>query len=100
MANMRAIQGTAVRRPQGAIEAAYDHFRVDRQGNLVSGNTVDHNRYLVVTTPVVQPPGPSPSPSAASSARARLVATVSGWSGPFAANADRSGRMTAVRSPV
>src|SRR5215471_10767800 len=47
MAPMRVIQGTAERPRQSAIEAAYDHFRVDRQGNLVSGNTLDHYRYLV-----------------------------------------------------
>jgi len=44
---MRVIQGTATRPRQSAIEAAYDHFRVDRQGNLVSGNTLDHYHYLV-----------------------------------------------------
>ena len=47
MAHMRVIQGTAVRSRQSAVEAAYDHFRVDRQGNLVSGSTLDHYRYLV-----------------------------------------------------
>src|SRR5215472_13666935 len=47
MAHMRVIQGTAVRPRQSAVEAAYDHFRVDRQGNLVSGSTLDHYRYLV-----------------------------------------------------
>jgi len=41
MAPMRVIQGTAERRRQSAIEAAYDHFRVDRQGNLVSACTLD-----------------------------------------------------------
>lgn len=44
---VRVIQGTAARSRQSAIEAAYDHFRVDRQGNLVSANTLDHYHYLV-----------------------------------------------------
>jgi len=44
---MRVIQGTASRPRESAIEAAYDHFRVDRQGNLVSGNTLDHYHYPV-----------------------------------------------------
>jgi hypothetical protein len=44
---MRVIQGTAALRRQSAIEAAYDHFRLDRQGNLVSANTLQHYRYLV-----------------------------------------------------
>ncbi len=47
MAPMRVIQGTAARSCQSAIEAGYDHFRVNRQGNLVSGSTLDHYRYLV-----------------------------------------------------
>ena len=47
MAPMRVIQGTAARPRQSAIEAAYDHFRVDRQGNLASGSTLDHYHYLV-----------------------------------------------------
>src|SRR5205807_9433268 len=47
MAPMRVIQGTAARPRQSAIEAAYDHFRVDRQGNLASSNTLDHYHYLV-----------------------------------------------------
>ena len=47
MANVRVMQGTALRPRQSAIEVAYDHFRVDRQGNLVSGNTLDHYQYLV-----------------------------------------------------
>jgi hypothetical protein len=47
MAPMRVIPGIAARRRQSAIEAAYDHFRVDRQGNLVSASTLDHYHYLV-----------------------------------------------------
>lgn len=46
MGPIRVIQGTAARRRQSAIEAAYDHFRVDRQGNLVSA-TLDQYHYLV-----------------------------------------------------
>src|SRR5690349_18754326 len=47
MAPMRVLQGTAARACPNAIEAAYDHFRVDRQGNLASVNTLDHYHYLV-----------------------------------------------------
>jgi hypothetical protein len=47
MAPMRVIQGTPARRRQSAIDAAYDHFRVDRQGNLVSASTLDHYHCLV-----------------------------------------------------
>lgn len=47
MAPMRVIQGTAERHRQSPIEAAYDHFRLDRQGNLVSANTLQHYHYLV-----------------------------------------------------
>jgi hypothetical protein len=48
---MRVIQGTVARPRQSAIEAAYDHFRVDRQGNLVSGNTLDHYHYHYLVGP-------------------------------------------------
>lgn len=47
MGPVRVIQGTAASSRQSAIEAAYDHFRVDRQGNLESGNMLDHYHYLV-----------------------------------------------------
>src|SRR5947207_1360760 len=52
MAPMRVIQGTAARHRQSAIEAAYDHFRVDRQGNLVSGNTLNTRIATVAVVPV------------------------------------------------
>src|SRR2546421_9173498 len=51
MAPMRVLQGTAARGRQTAIEAAYDHFRVDRQGNLVSGKTLDHYHYHYLVGP-------------------------------------------------
>jgi hypothetical protein len=47
MGPVRAIQRTAARSRKSAIEAAFDHFRVDRPGNLVSANTLDHYHYLV-----------------------------------------------------
>ena len=64
MAHMRVVQGTAARHRQSAIEAAYDHFRVDRQGNLVSGSTLDHYRYLVgpFNAPKVHTKEPTPVP--------------------------------------
>ncbi len=49
MGPMRVLQGAgAGRRQQSVVEAAYDHFRLDRQGNLVSANTLQHYDYLVV----------------------------------------------------
>jgi integrase len=48
MASMQESQGAVQRRQQSAIEAAYDHFRLDRQGNLVSSATLDHYDYLVL----------------------------------------------------
>jgi hypothetical protein len=47
MAAMRVIQGTAERHRQSPIEAACDHFRLDRQGNLVLANTLQHHHHLV-----------------------------------------------------
>src|SRR5262245_6314495 len=47
MAPMWVIQGTAAGPRHSAIQAAYDHFRVDHQGNLVSANTLQHYHYLV-----------------------------------------------------
>jgi hypothetical protein len=38
MGSMRVVEGGLSRR-QSAVEAAYDHFRLDRRGNLVSDNT-------------------------------------------------------------
>jgi pimeloyl-ACP methyl ester carboxylesterase len=70
MASTRVVQGTATRPRQSAIEATCDHFRVDRQGNLVSRNTLDHHDHLV---------GPffgwvSPRPDAAMSTLVALIA--------------------------
>ncbi len=49
MGLMRVLQGASLeRRQQSVVEAAYDHFRLDRQGNLVSANTLQHYDYLVV----------------------------------------------------
>jgi hypothetical protein len=45
---MRVIQGTALEaRPRSGIESAYDHFRLERQGELVSQSTLDHYDYMV-----------------------------------------------------
>ena len=49
MGPMRVLQGAfGEQRQQTVVEAAYDHFRLDRQGNLVSANTLQHYDYLVV----------------------------------------------------
>jgi integrase len=47
MVHMQAIQRTVGRRRQTEIEAAYDEFRLDKQSNLISSNTLDHYHYLV-----------------------------------------------------
>src|ERR1051326_1699466 len=47
MAGMQVLDGTAASRRQSAIEAAYDHFRVDRKGNLVSNTTLANYDYVV-----------------------------------------------------
>ena len=45
---MRVIQGTAAEaRPRSGIESAYDHFRLERQGELVSQSTLEHYDYMV-----------------------------------------------------
>src|SRR5262249_39758317 len=45
---MRVIQGTAAEaRPRSGIESAYDHFRLERQGELVSQSTLEHYDYVV-----------------------------------------------------
>jgi integrase len=44
---MRVIQGTAEARPRSGIESAYDHFRLERQGELVSQSTLEHYDYMV-----------------------------------------------------
>src|SRR5215472_14612230 len=45
---MRVIQGTAAEaRPRSGIESAYDHFRLERQGELVSQSTLAHYDYMV-----------------------------------------------------
>ncbi len=45
---MRVISGTARPRGQSSIEAAYDHFRLERQGNLVSPHTLEHYDYFIL----------------------------------------------------
>ena len=45
---MRVIQGTASEaRPRSGIESAYDHFRLERQGGLVSQSALEHYDYIV-----------------------------------------------------
>ncbi|HZU16852.1 MAG TPA: hypothetical protein VFD01_09695 [Candidatus Dormibacteraeota bacterium] len=39
--------GSESSRCQSAFEAVYDHFRLDRRGNLVSGRTLSHYDYLL-----------------------------------------------------
>ncbi len=49
MGPVRVLQGAGLeRRQQSLVEAAYDHFRLDRQGNPVSANTLQDYDYLVV----------------------------------------------------
>ncbi len=46
---MRVIQGIAPEaRPRSGIESAYDHFRLERQGELVSQSTLEHYDYMVL----------------------------------------------------
>ena len=42
---MRVLEGGWERR-RSALEAAYDHFRLELRGNLVSKNTLEHYDYL------------------------------------------------------
>jgi integrase len=46
---MQAVRGGRGHPPrrQNAIEAAYDHFRLDRQGSLVSANTLGHYDFFL-----------------------------------------------------
>jgi integrase len=44
---MRVIHSTARAGQRSAIEAAHDHFRLERQGNLVSSSTLEHYDYMV-----------------------------------------------------
>src|SRR5579883_1595826 len=46
MGSMRAVEKGLPRR-QSAVEAAYDHFQLDRRGNLVSDRTLSHYGHLL-----------------------------------------------------
>jgi len=43
---MRVIQGTAGR-PRSPLRSAYEHFRLERQGDLVSPKTLDFYHYML-----------------------------------------------------
>jgi hypothetical protein len=43
--NMRVLEG-GWERGRSALEAAYDHYRLELRGNLVSKNTLEHYDYL------------------------------------------------------
>src|SRR5215471_18436279 len=45
---MRVISRPEERRPQTAMEAAYDEFRLDRMAELVSARTLDHYDHMVL----------------------------------------------------
>lgn len=44
---LRVISGSAAAPRHAALEAAYQHFRLERQGNLVSASTLEHYDWLV-----------------------------------------------------
>ncbi len=44
---MRVIHGAAGARVRSGVEAAYDHFRLERQGDLASLATLEHYDYIV-----------------------------------------------------
>src|SRR5437879_2194340 len=44
---MRVLQGRAEPRARSGVEAAYDHFRLERQGDLASPATLEHYDYMV-----------------------------------------------------
>jgi hypothetical protein len=44
---LRVITGLAAAPPHSALEAAYQHFRLERQGNRVSASTLEHYDWLV-----------------------------------------------------
>jgi hypothetical protein len=44
---MRVITGAAEARMRSGVEAAYDHFRLERQGDLASPATLEHYDYMV-----------------------------------------------------
>jgi integrase len=44
---MRVITGAAEARARSGVEAAYDHFRLERQGDLASPATLEHYDYMV-----------------------------------------------------
>ncbi len=43
---MRVITGAAEARVRSGVEAAYDHFRLERQGDLASPRTLEHYDYM------------------------------------------------------
>jgi integrase/recombinase XerD len=43
---MRVLYGTAEARVRSGVEAAYDHFRLERQGDLASPRTLEHYDYM------------------------------------------------------
>jgi len=44
---MRVITGAAEARVRSGVEAAYEHFRLERQGDLASPRTLEHYDYMV-----------------------------------------------------
>jgi hypothetical protein len=44
---IRVISGAAEARVRSNVEAAYDHFRLERQGDLASPATLEHYDYMV-----------------------------------------------------
>ena len=47
-APMTVLQGGARERRRSPVQAAYEHFRLERQGNLVSSTTLQHYDDMVV----------------------------------------------------
>jgi hypothetical protein len=44
---MRVLQGALEPRQRSGLEAAYEHFRLERQGDLVSPATLENYDYLL-----------------------------------------------------
>ena len=47
-APMTVLQGGVRERRRSPVEAAYEHFRLERQGNLVSPTTLQHYDDMVL----------------------------------------------------
>jgi hypothetical protein len=45
--SLTVLDGASQTKAQSQLEAAYDHFRLDRQGNLVSRATLEHYDFMV-----------------------------------------------------